>query len=353
MTYATQAETLDQFENLVRSRDRGRTMVTLIVDSPWLPGYAGVSTTDFFFDQTVWFDTYKKAAKDLNGAALLPGAWFELGMVAEPSGWGVPIRWSAQQPPDVSRFPGDLAALVARDVPDPETDGLMPLILGNYERFAPQLRELGMPPRIAAARGPLAVAGHLCGMNELLMASQLERETCLELLEKTTELCIRWLECQLSRMDRPLGVLVLDDLVGMMGPDDAAVLATPFLKRIFERFPNLLHLFHNDTPNEKVFPSLVDVGIDVFNFSHKIDVRRSRILLGDDMVLMGNLPPLDLLVNGTPDRVYEATKELVRAAAEAGPIVVSPGGGVSPGTPIENLQAVVEAVGDGLIPPAA
>ena len=84
--------------------------------------------------------------------------------------------------------------------------------------------------------------------------------------------------------------------------------------------------------------------MDVFNFTHSTDPTRARELLGPDVVLMGNLPPLDLLVRGTPAQVREATRRLADRAAEIGPLVVSAGGGVSPGTPIENLRAMAEAV---------
>lgn len=338
------SENLDRLVNLVRERRCDQTMVALIIDSPWLPGYAGVRSLDFYFDPTTWLDVWQRAHHDLPGAVFVPGAWIELGMTAEPSGWGVPIQWSNHQPPGINHYPGGLEALAAASVPDPEADGLMPVILNQYERMRVPLTDRGIAPRMAACRGPLAVAAHLIGVTELLMATQLQPEICLQLFDKTTELCIAWLRAQLERMEQPVGVLVLDDLVGMMGPDDARTFATPYLKRIFDAFPDLIHFFHNDTPNDRVFPELAKIGMDVFNFSHQTDLGQARQLLGPEIVLMGNLPPLDLLVRGTPEQAREATAAQVARLAEVGPLLVSPGGGVSPGTPIENLQAVCDVV---------
>jgi uroporphyrinogen decarboxylase len=338
--------TLATFERLVREKPRDRTMAALIIDSPWLPGYAGADTLDFFFDPAVWLTAHERAAADLPGVAFVPGTWMEYGMAAEPSGWGIPIRWSRTSPPAIRPHPGGLAALAAAEVPDPEIDGLMPAVLSHYERMTPILANRGMSPRMAAARGPLAVASHLTGVTELLMATQLEPEACLTLLEKTTELCIGWLQCQLERMEDPIGVMVLDDIVGMIGPEDAKKFALPLLRRIFESFPGMIHIYHNDTPNEKMLEGLATIGMDVFNFSHEIGLERARTALGDEVVLMGNLPPLDLLVRGTPEQVRAATGELIAGAARLGPLLVSPGGGVSPGTPIENLKAMLEVVQD-------
>lgn len=336
--------TLANFERLVREPTRERTMTALIIDSPWLPGYLGVDTLDFFFDPAVWLTAHERATADLPGVVFLPGSWMEYGMAAEPSGWGVPIRWSRSSPPSIWPYPGGVAALAEAGVPDPETDGLMPAILRHYERMAPLLADRGMAPRMAAARGPMAVASHLTGVTELLMATQLEREACLALIEKTTELCIGWLQSQLERMDDPLAVLVLDDIVGLIGPEDARTFAIPFLSRIFSAFPDLIHVYHNDTPNEKMFEGLAAIGMDVVNFSHDVDLELVRRALGGEVVLMGNLPPLDLLVRGTQEQVRGATADLISGLDRYGPLLVSVGGGVSPGTPIKNLQAMVEVV---------
>ncbi len=228
--------------------------------------------------------------------------------------------------------------------PDPERDGLMPAILSAYERLAPRMARAGFPPRVGAARGPLAIAAHLLGVTEFLVASQTDRGDVGRLLDLTTELCIAWLAAQLARMDSPLGILVLDDLVGMLGPDDAEEFACPRLRRVFGTFSGLVRFFHNDTPNPAVYEGLGGCGIDAFNLSHKADLADAGRRLGPGVVLMGNLPPLDLLARGTPAECRAAAEALLARVAEVGPIVISAGGGVSPGTPVENLQAVVAAV---------
>ena len=337
-------ETLERFEGIVRGRSVGDYMVGLIIDSPWLPGYAGVNTLDFYFETGVWLGVHEKVLRDLPGVAFVPGSWVEFGMAAEPSGWGVPIQWRQDSPPGVHQYAGGLDGLLKQGVPNPEIDGLMPAILRRYETVRADAEKLGIAPRMAACRGPLATASHLLGMTEFLMATQMEADKCLALLEKTTELCISWLRCQLERMDAPIGVLVLDDVVGMFGPADAEKFALPFLRRIFDAFGDLIHIYHNDTPNEGMLAGLSTIGMDVFNFTHEIDIVRVRELVGDDVVLMGNIAPLDVLVRGTVADVRSATEELLSKADAAGSVIVSPGGGVSPGTPLENLVAMCDVV---------
>ncbi|MBE0537936.1 MAG: uroporphyrinogen decarboxylase [Phycisphaerae bacterium] len=345
MTTSDYPQTAARFEEIVRNRRREDTMVALIIDSPWLPGYAEVNTLDFYFEVDVWLDVHRRVVRDLPGAAFVPGSWFEFGMAAEPSGWGVPIQWKQDGPPAVHRYAGTLDALVAANVPNPEADGLMPAILRRYEKTGPVLVKEGLSPRMAACRGPLAIASHLMGVTEFLMATQLEADKCLKLVDKITQFCIRWLRCQLAYMDQPFGVLVLDDVVGMLSPADAERFALPYLKAIFDAFGDLVHIYHNDTPNANMVKGLATIGMDVFNFSHLVDVAKARTDLGPDVVLMGNIPPLDVLVRGTAADVRQATRELLAKTQQYGPILISPGGGVSPETPIANLQAMLEQVG--------
>jgi len=339
-------ERMERFQDLVRRRSRDSTMVALIIDSPWLPGYAGVGTMDYYFDPATWLEVQDRVAGDLPGVVFVPGAWAELGMTAEPSGWGLPLLWSDVQPPGLGKHPAGLEALVEAPVPDPERDGLMPVILNHYDRMREPLRARGTSPRIAAARGPLAIAAHLLGMTEFLLATKLDPPNCHRLLDRTTDLCIAWLEAQLRRMEEPVAILLLDDLLGMIGPEDASTFALPRVKRIFDRFEGMIKILHNDTPNPNVFPGLATTGMDVFNFSHATDPGRARELLGPDIVLMGNLPPLDLLVWGKPEEVRQATRRILDRLEDVGPLLVSPGGGVSPGTPIENLQAMADVVSE-------
>lgn len=340
-------ETLSEFETIVRNRAKDRTMVALIIDSPWLPGYAGINTLDFFFDPEAWLQAYLKAHEELQGAAFVPDMWVEFGMAAEPSGWGTPLVWNRESPPSLHPFPGGLAGLLDRDIPDPERDGLMPVALRQYERMMPGLKARGIAPRMAAARGPLAVASHLVGLTELLMATQLEPENCLQLFNKTTDLCISWLRSQLGRMENPLGILVLDDVVGMFSPEDGNKFAFPLLKRIFDAFPGMIRIYHNDTPNRAMLEGLAKIKMDVFNFSHEVDMAEARSSLGPDVVLMGNIPPLDVLVRGSKEDARKAAEEMLAKSKKHGPVLISPGGGVSPGTPVENLQALKDVVKAG------
>jgi uroporphyrinogen decarboxylase len=59
---------------------------------------------------------------------------------------------------------------------------------------------------------------------------------------------------------------------------------------------------------------------------------------------MGNVPPLEIGVRGTPDMVRKAAAGILAKTNGAG-LILSVGGGVSPGMPKENIMALAEAAG--------
>ena len=64
---------------------------------------------------------------------------------------------------------------------------------------------------------------------------------------------------------------------------------------------------------------------------------------GGRLCLMGNVPPLEIGVRGTPEMVRKAAGEVL-AKSSGGGLILSVGGGVSPGMPKENIVALVKAV---------
>jgi uroporphyrinogen-III decarboxylase len=89
--------------------------------------------------------------------------------------------------------------------------------------------------------------------------------------------------------------------------------------------------------------ALIEANFDVFNFSHETDIGAAKARMGHRVALMGNVPPLDVGMHGTPADVARWARECLDKGAPGGGMILSFGGGVSPGTPPENIDALLEA----------
>jgi uroporphyrinogen-III decarboxylase len=332
----------DDFLCAARGGKPERVPVALIVDSPWMPGFAGLHTLDFFLDTRAWLDAHLALLARFPDVVFLPGFWVEYGMANEPSAFGARVVWHPDSPPSLwplAISPADWPRLPR---PDPETDGLMPLVLRRLERL--ETGRLPEPHRIrfAAARGPLAVAAHVLGTTTFLEATAAEPAATAGALEVFTDTVIAFLRAQLARLREPVGILLLDDIPGMLSPRGFDRMALPFLQRVLDAFPGLLRVYHNDTPCAHLVARIGQLHCEVWNFSHEVDLAAVRSAL-PRMALLGNVAPLGTLVRGTAEQVYREARACVEKAAPAGGFILSAGGGVSPGTPAENIDALVRA----------
>jgi uroporphyrinogen-III decarboxylase len=60
---------------------------------------------------------------------------------------------------------------------------------------------------------------------------------------------------------------------------------------------------------------------------------------------MGNVNPLEVGVRGTPEEVRDATLEVLEKSGGEG-IILSVGGGTSPGMPKRNIMAMLDALNE-------
>jgi uroporphyrinogen-III decarboxylase len=196
---------------------------------------------------------------------------------------------------------------------------------------------------MVAARGPMTVASWLVGVTPLLLSVATDPQALSSVLEMVTTTLIRWLHAQLDTLREPEGILVLDDIVGMVSKRHYEALIHPHLRRIFDEFEGLTRIYHNDTPCLHLADGFVEANFDVYNFSHETDAAKVKARMGHRVALMGNVPPLDVGVRGTPTQVMDWARACLDRAAPGGGTILSFGGGVSPGTPPENIDALLRA----------
>ncbi len=315
--------------------------VGLIVDTPWIPGFLGISTVDYITIPEIWMKANLAVMARFPDVIFLPGFWAEPGMAAEPSAYGCKVQFSDSQPPSIRPLAEDISAVESIEPANPRQDGLMPMVLSFYRNALPRVREEGMEIRIVAARGPLALASHLIGVTGFLIAMKTEPEKTHKLLKTAAATVKNWLDAQ-REVTGAEGILVLDDVVGFLSKEDYLEFAHPYLKDIFS-MPAAVKIYHNDNEASTCYEFLHDAGVQVFNFTHLHPISEVRQKVGDSVCLLGNVPPRDVLALGTVEQSAAAAKACIQENKGNPRFILSAGGGASPGTKGENLKALISA----------
>jgi len=315
-----------------------------LIDSPWLPGWSGISTLQYYSSGELWFDANIKALTTFPDVIFLPGFWSEFGMCTEPSAFGAKTIWTKHALPHADRIIADISEADAIHEPNPKTDGLLPFVVQRLVDYQSEIRKAGCEIKFAIARGPLNIASFLLGTTELMMAMMMDPEAVHRFLEKITNFTVNWLQLQKEIFPSIEGILVLDDIVGFVGDDECRQYAVPYLKRIFAAFDSKVRFFHNDAQGLISTPYLKEIGINLFNFSFEHSLQEIRHLAGPEITLLGNLPPRDVMAAGTPAEVYAATLDMYSSISDKKRIIWSVGGGMPPGVTTENIHAFIEAL---------
>lgn len=334
------------FKKAARLEKTDKIPMALIIDSPWIPGYLNIGHLDYYLDPEVWFQSNLKIQEEFSEIIFVPSWWMEYGMAAEPSALGAKIRfWENNTPSEVEML-HDLDDLdkIGYNV---ESDGFMALTLYRMKMQKQRIFDHGHILPIVTARGPLCTAGFVRGTTNLMMDLIMDPERAHKLIDLCTNLVIDWLKAQVKTVgDGVEGIFILDDIVGFIGEDDYMQFAHPYLKRICDAFPkDWVKIYHNDANVDACLQHLSDTGFNVLNWGKQTDISIVKATVGNRMCLMGNVNPLEIGVQGTPDDVYKATLEILKKSQGEG-IILSLGGGVSPGMPGANIRAMKKALDD-------
>jgi uroporphyrinogen decarboxylase len=326
--------------------------VGLIIDSPWLPQWAGIPILDYFHDPELWFETNLRAIEQFDRVMCLPGFWSEYGMCTEPSAFGAKGIFYEDSFPGVEKILHDYDDIDHLTKPDCKTSGLLPFVLRRLVKARPAIERVGHQIRFAVARGPLNIASYLLGHTEFMMGVKTDPDKIHRLLRIVTDFLVDWISLQAKTFDSIDGIFLLDDVIGFLGENDFDEFVTPYMKAAFEAHDVSVRFLHNDAQGRITAPRLAEMGVNLFNFSFQHSLADMRAWAGDTVTLLGNIPPRDVLAAGTPEEVCESVIQSLAGVEDRRRIIVSCGGGAPPGMPTENLLAMcvgADAVSDGSV----
>jgi uroporphyrinogen decarboxylase len=318
--------------------------VGFVIDSPWLPGWNKASVLDYFADAGIWFETNVKAINEFPEVMFLPGFWSEFGMCTEPSAFGSKLVWSEVNHPHPAKILNDYSAFANLSKPNVATDGLLPLTLKRLVIYEDRIRALGHQVKFAVSRGPMNIASFLYGTTELMIALAMAPDEVSKGLCTITDFMTDWIGLQMETLKDIDGILILDDIIGFLGDSDFKNFVLPCMKKIFGSFDVKVKFLHNDASGLVCAPYLNEMGVNLFNYSFNHSIAEMKRLTENKVTLLGNLPPRDVLAEGTEYDVRKGVKKMMDSVKDHSRIIWSCGGGMPPDVSTKNINAFISAI---------
>jgi uroporphyrinogen decarboxylase len=110
--------------------------------------------------------------------------------------------------------------------------------------------------------------------------------------------------------------------------------------------PNIKIAYHSDGYIIPIIPELIEIGVDILNpiqpgSMNPVEVKK---LAGKKLCLWGTIDEQNTLPFTNPDSVSKEIAERIRTVGKNGGLILSPTHNVQLDTPLENFQAMVDAI---------
>ncbi len=131
----------------------------------------------------------------------------------------------------------------------------------------------------------------------------------------------------------------------VISPADYEEWAFPYERKVLQAWKaygakTLLHICGDSS---EVLDLYAETGADVIEVDHKVDLALARSIVGDRASVIGNVDPVTVLLQGTPEQVECGIGGLPRGRSGRRATSSAPGCVVPRITPLENVRAMVEA----------
>ena len=294
------------------------------------------------------YGEYAVDHRKLVEAQLLTAEQFEFDHVSvisdpacEASDCGAKIQFFDDQPPAIDETApllADKSTLATLEIPDPAAGRMLNRVKA-VELFR---RSVGGQRFIEGwVEGPCAAAADLRGINHLMIDFFDNPGFVRDLFEFNIAMAARFAQAQVEAGADIIGVG--DAAASLVGPQIYEEFVLPYELRLIERLHAMgtrvrLHICGNISP---LLAHIGTLGCDIIDIDSMVSLADTRAAVGPEVVITGNINPVEALRNSTPEAIVAAIGECRAAAAPR--YITAAGCEVPRDTPEENVRAMLEA----------
>ncbi|HTR44847.1 MAG TPA: uroporphyrinogen decarboxylase [Thermodesulfovibrionales bacterium] len=225
----------------------------------------------------------------------------------------------------------------------PDTEDSMPFVLETIRRLRAELAV----PLIGFSGAPFTLATYMIeggsSKNFLNTKKMMFQNPGLfhAFMEKITQTVISYLASQIRAGAQ--AVQIFDSWAGVLTPEDYREFAVPYVKTAVSELRKEgvpIIYFVNDC--SALLGDVKKSAAEVIGIDWRVDLRDAVKKLGKKFVVQGNLDPCALFL--PKEKIEDRVKDILWKGEFAKGHIFNLGHGILPETPVENAQAMVEAV---------
>jgi uroporphyrinogen decarboxylase len=194
--------------------------------------------------------------------------------------------------------------------------------------------------------GPFTTAAFLRGIENFLKDLNRNPEMIHKLLEISTQSVIRYID---AICDLGLSPSIAEPMAScnLIGAKTFREFVKPYLKKCMDRIierrgsGTTLHICGK---TKNIWADMVDIGIANLSLDNIEDIGELKEQFGDKVCLIGNVDPVETVMKGTIEEIYEAGKECILKAYDSPKgFILSSGCDIPIGTHPDKIKAIMDS----------
>jgi uroporphyrinogen decarboxylase len=226
-------------------------------------------------------------------------------------------------------------------MPDPYKDGRMPLLLEAIHRVRMRFGDTVCVTGRTAA--PFSSVGLLYGLEELMLLPNTNPGLLQESLEFFVELQTRFGNAQIEAGAHAIWFGDCNASSHLISPEAYRQWAFEPAKRVTQQYIKAGGLvFYHASEEGRSLPAMADLGASALSPGPGIDVRQALAVTRNRVCFMGNLDPVGIIMNGTPEDVRRETIRIMEAGKESSGFMFDSGEMIPRDTPEQNIRTMMQ-----------
>ncbi|MBN2028252.1 MAG: uroporphyrinogen decarboxylase family protein [Actinobacteria bacterium] len=305
-----------------------------------LMGYPGVRLNGFSVREALNDAAAHVSTIEALAEKFMPDAVFALmDLTVEAEAAGIPVTMPEDRPPSTSLHPiKSIASINSLNRPDPSRDGRMP----SFAAAVSMLKERLDIPVGAYVIGPFTLAGEMAGAEHLATSTIRDRAFVEGLLSFTT-VVIKDYAYALCEAGADL-VIILEPTPVILSPASFERYSFPYICELAEliRRGGASPILHVCGESTHIIPEMIRTGVEGLSLDSPIDMAAVAEAVPSDLFLIGNIAPVEVMLEKGPEAVRAEVDALRSAMGCWDNFIFSSGCDLPLDTPFENIEALVE-----------
>jgi uroporphyrinogen decarboxylase len=222
-------------------------------------------------------------------------------------------------------------------IPDPYKEGRLKVFIDATREFSKRFTL----PKTAASAGPFTLAAELMGVDIITRKIIKDPPLVHEVMEYALQVAQRY-NAELVRAGADV-IGIAEPTCSLLSAKAFETMVLPYLQRFTKSLPipSTLHICGRAG---HLVELMCKTGVTGISLDSPTDIMKIKDKVPSNVIILGNLAPVEVLMMKKPEQVREAVLEMLKAMEGIPNFGLLSGCDLPVGTPLENVQAMINAV---------